>query len=397
MVGRRRAGGQVEPLGEPEPPTESEEQRARLRTMVGEVAERSGLDRRTLSPADWLLSSTVAEAWSEFMTAREAAGLSPGTLRTYDLVRRQAIEAFGADTLVLQLTPRRVQDLQLSWRRRGLTDWTIAGRTVVLKSWLYWGVDEGRFRLQFDPSTIRAAKGKRKPRARSLDEVERLLTAWDPNTHDGFRNRVMTRLALDTGARAAEVTGMDVADVSADRRTIRVLGKGSRTRALQVSEPMAPLLDRWIRYRAAALAAEGTVDDGVLFPASRGRSRNPRGLKVGERRWSVLDRDSRMRPNVFTNLMREASRKVGIDPPILPHALRRTWATIMVRSGIVGISTIQQAGGWENLSTMSHYLAEAGEQELASITKASPSHQMAMEGTGGGERARRKGRPRKGR
>lgn len=254
-------------------------------------------------------------------------------------------------------------------------------RLVVVKQWLGWCLEQGHD-LQFNPWQIKnVARPGRKPRIIAFGDFQRMLQQWDARTFEGRRNRVMAMLALDTGARVSEIVGMNVSDVATDRRRIHVLGKGSRERFLALSTSMAAEFDAWIAFRRDAYKETGLPDDGVLFPATWGRRRNGRTSTATDRLRAVPDRDRRMHPNVFTCVCRDACKRAGIDPPILPHALRRTWATNSLRKG-TDVRMVQQAGGWESMTTMEHYLAEASDDDLLAATETSLIH--GIPGVGGG-------------
>ncbi len=74
---------------------------------------------------------------------------------------------------------------------------------------------------------------KRLPKALPLDAVERLLAAaGSPGTALAMRDRALLELLYGTGARISEAVGLDVDDVELDSGAVRLMGKGSKQRAV---------------------------------------------------------------------------------------------------------------------------------------------------------------------
>ena len=78
------------------------------------------------------------------------------------------------------------------------------------------------------------------------EELQALLDAPDPVTREGIRDRAMLHLAVCAGLRVSELTGLCIADVAAQCKSIRVLGKGRRERALPLWKPTATALRAWL-------------------------------------------------------------------------------------------------------------------------------------------------------
>ena len=55
-------------------------------------------------------------------------------------------------------------------------------------------------------------------------------------------------------------------------------------------------------------------------------------------------------------LVRDASRKAGIQSEVTPHTLRCTFATRALQQGNVDLATLSRLLGHENLNTTSRYL-----------------------------------------
>jgi site-specific recombinase XerD len=94
-------------------------------------------------------------------------------------------------------------------------------------------------------------------------ELQALLDAPDPTTHEGMRDRAMLHLAVCAGLRVSELTGLCMSDLEAQCKSIHVLGKGRRERALPLWKPTASALRAW-------LAVRGEVATPEVFVNARG-------------------------------------------------------------------------------------------------------------------------------
>jgi len=88
------------------------------------------------------------------------------------------------------------------------------------------------------------------------NEVQALLDAPDPATHDGIRDRAMLHLAVCAGLRVSELTGLRTGDVTLPSMSIRVLGKGRRERVLPLWKTTASALRAWLAIRGMVAAPE---------------------------------------------------------------------------------------------------------------------------------------------
>jgi integrase/recombinase XerD len=176
---------------------------------------------------------------------------------------------------------------------------------------------------------------KRLPQAAlSLAEVERLLGV--PNIADplGVRDRAILEVFYSTGLRRAELCRLEMADVSADRRTVTVRrGKGKKDRVVPVGERALAWVERYVREVRPRLCLDTRT--AALFLSGYGEAFNP-------------DVVSRM----VTAWIAQAGLGVGKKGSC--HLLRHSCATHMLEGG-ADIRYIQQLLGHESLETTAIY------------------------------------------
>src|SRR5690606_19136930 len=103
---------------------------------------------------------------------------------------------------------------------------------------------------------IRAPKSaKRLPHALSPDEARQLveLDASDPLA---VRDRAILELFYSSGLRLSELTGLAPEDIDFKEATVRVTGKGNKTRIVPVGSHAVQALQAWLAQRAAMPQAD---------------------------------------------------------------------------------------------------------------------------------------------
>jgi site-specific recombinase XerD len=115
---------------------------------------------------------------------------------------------------------------------------------------------------------VLAIPGKR--HARSLvhfltrPEVEALLDAPDRHIWSGHRDHALLLVAVQTGLRLSELTGLQRQDLTLETGAhIRVVGKGRKERCVPLTKQTVAVLKAWLREPARA-------NTQTLFPNARG-------------------------------------------------------------------------------------------------------------------------------
>lgn len=208
---------------------------------------------------------------------------------------------------------------------------TIARRVAAVRAFYRFLVRTER--IERDPTTsVRTPKqGKRAPRFLSADDAARLVTSPEGDGPVAARDRALLELTYGAGLRVSEVVGIDVVDVDVDAGTVRVTGKGSKTRVVPIGRHAAEAVRQWLRRRPE-LAGRG-AHPTALFRNARG------GGRISQR--SVQRLVERCRP---------ACSEMGATP----HWLRHACASHMLGSG-ADLRSIQEQLGHARLGTTQRY------------------------------------------
>jgi len=168
----------------------------------------------------------------------------------------------------------------------------------------------------------------------SRQEVDALLAAPDQSTWSGRRDHAWLLLAVQTGLRLSELTGLTREDTHLGAGAyVHVLGKGRKERCTPLTKPTAAVLQAWLKEPALG---EGQI----LFPNRRGGRLSNDGVQY------LLARHVATASEVCPSLR---SKRVS------PHVLRHAAAMEMLQSGI-DPTVIALYLGHESVETTRIYL-----------------------------------------
>jgi site-specific recombinase XerD len=104
-------------------------------------------------------------------------------------------------------------------------------------------------------------------------EVDALLAAPDQRTWSGRRDYAFILVAVQTGLRLSEMTGLTRADlVLGAGAHVRVIGKGRKERCTPIAKSTLAVLKRWLREPQRG-------DRRVMFPSARGERLSVHGVQ----------------------------------------------------------------------------------------------------------------------
>ncbi|MGE3667563.1 MAG: tyrosine-type recombinase/integrase, partial [Steroidobacteraceae bacterium] len=183
----------------------------------------------------------------------------------------------------------------------GLAPRSVQRRLSAVRTFCAFLVREGA--IAANPALdIRAPRpGKRLPAALDPDRVNQLLniSAADPLA---LRDRALMELAYSSGLRLAELVGLDVGELDCADRTVRVLGKGGKTRILPVGRPALAALRAWLAARAGLVRGA----EQAVFVGRNGRRMSARAVLLRVAGWA---------------------RRQGLGVHVNPHLFRHSFAT----------------------------------------------------------------------
>jgi integrase/recombinase XerD len=172
----------------------------------------------------------------------------------------------------------------------------------------------------------------RLPRTLSTDDVEQLLAGCVGDGPVALRDRALLELLYSTGARISEAVGLDVDDLDAEQRIVRLHGKGGRDRIVPVGRPALAAVDAY-RVRARPELARRGRGGAALFV-------NARGARLSRQSaWHAL---------------RAAAEAAGLISDVSPHTLRHCFATHLLAGG-ADVRVVQELLGHASVTTTQIY------------------------------------------
>ncbi len=173
---------------------------------------------------------------------------------------------------------------------------------------------------------------ERLPDVLTIDQANELLSQPFKDGPLGMRDRAMLEVLYGCGLRVSELVGLDMGDVFFEEGLLRVVGKGSRERAVPIGGMAEVALQAYLQSARARLLSHATQINSAVFL-------NARGGRIS-------------RQSVHA-VVRDAGRAIGIKD-LHPHTLRHSFATHMLEGG-ADLRAIQEILGHSDISTTQIY------------------------------------------
>jgi integrase/recombinase XerC len=176
---------------------------------------------------------------------------------------------------------------------------------------------------------LRAPKSpKTLPHALSPDEAVKLVE-MQVDTPLDIRDKAMFELLYSSGLRLAELVNLDPIDMDFADASVRVTGKGNKTRVVPLGSHAIDALKAWLAVREP-IAKPG---ESALFVGKNGARISPRTVQLQLRQWGI---------------------KQGIATGVHPHLLRHSFATHVLQSS-GDLRAVQEMLGHASISTTQVY------------------------------------------
>jgi len=261
----------------------------------------------------------------------------------WDAINNSQVRAFAAAEHAGGISPRSIQR-----------------RLSAVRSFYEFLMREGA--VAHNPGQdVRAPKTKKRlPATLDADQMARLL---DFRAEDSLstRDKAIMELFYSSGLRLSELVGLDLANLDLQDRTVRVVGKGNKTRIVPMGRHAIEALRKWLIDRAAWVregAAPSARRPEPLFIGRSGRPLSVRAVQLRVETWA---------------------RRQGLSMHVHPHMFRHSFASHLLESG-GDLRGVQELLGHADISTTQIY-THLDFQRLASVYDA--AHPRARRKTPG--------------
>ena len=230
---------------------------------------------------------------------------------------------------------------------------TLSRRAVSVRLFTKWAV-KNKFLEKDVAATLATPKGHRTlPEVLEIADakvaIDSLATrAAEEETPISLRDVAMVEMLYASGARVAELCGLDLGDIDYDRQTIRVLGKGNKERTIPLGNPAMKALNAWLKDGRDLL--KNSLSGNAVFLGARGKRIDQRTVRT-----------------VVYNALQaiEGIERMG------PHALRHSAATHLLEGG-ADLRTVQEILGHASLATTQIYTHVSTERLQKAFKQAHP-------------------------
>lgn len=227
----------------------------------------------------------------------------------------------------------------------GIAPRSIQRRLSAVRSFYEYLMREG-YTKNNPALEVRAPKTqKRLPATLDADQMARLLN-FRADDSLSVRDKAMMELFYSSGLRLSELVGLEASAVDLKDRTVRVLGKGAKTRIVPIGRYAVEALKRWLTERAALIRPKAGIGSALspMFVGKSGRPLSVRAVQLRVATWA---------------------RRQGLSMHVHPHMFRHSFATHLLESS-GDLRGVQELLGHADISTTQVY-THLDFQHLASV------------------------------
>ena len=276
----------------------------------------------------------LRDAYIDFVLSRQAMQCSPETIKFYKYTARKFLLWVESQNVTTpqEITARHVRGFLAGLADRKLSDWTLNDNARAIRTLLKFFHAEGYMSA---PITFPMPKiAKKRMLVLTADEVSTVIKACVSK-----RDKAIILLLVDTGLRRSEMINLNWSDVDMTTGLALVRrGKGGKPRSVVIGVTTRRAL---LAYRRI-LSIVG--DNAPLIQSSKG---------------------GRFTGSGMLQVFRRIRQNTGIH--VTPHALRRTFVILSLRSGM-DVLHLQALLGHSTLEMVMYY-AQMTDEDLIQAHK----------------------------
>ncbi|MEE9302441.1 MAG: tyrosine recombinase XerC [Thiotrichaceae bacterium] len=166
------------------------------------------------------------------------------------------------------------------------------------------------------------------PETLDIELLNKLLDI-PTDTLIGIRDKAMLELFYSSGLRLAELVSLNQENLNTSDSTLRVIGKGNKTRVVPIGTHAMHAIKAWLEIRNE----QADINESAIFVSNRGTRISPRTVQSRINYWQ---------------------KQLGIEQHIHPHKLRHSFASHMLESS-GDLRAVQELLGHADISTTQIY------------------------------------------
>ena len=158
------------------------------------------------------------------------------------------------------------------------------------------------------------------------------------------RDFAIATLLLTSGIRVSEMVGLNIDDISFSNCRIQITRKGGKRQYIPLSDDTLQILQEYLQVRKT-ISPPLPEDNTALFLSTQ---------------------HTRMTTATVQNLIKKFAKAAGIDKPITPHKLRKTYGTNLYNK-TRDIYLVANALGHDSVTTTTKHYVASDEEDLMKV------------------------------
>ena len=294
------------------------------------------------------------EQYLEFCKYRKE--LNRNTLKAYRIDLEQYLSFIKKDFLLKARIEEYITELHKKYKQK-----TVKRKIASIKAFYRYLEEEERLEGSnpFTKIRVKFKEIESLPRIIPRNDIERLLNyMYDVMKQSGqevtiYRDLSVIEMFFATGARVYEISNLKIQDIDLDNGIIKLFGKGSKERYVQIGSPeVLELVKEYYR-----LNQQKINKSGFFFVNRHGKRFSEQSIR---------------------RMIRKYSCQAGISIHITPHMFRHSVATYLLEEG-VDIMYIQKILGHSSIKTTQIYLHIASKKQMEILKERHPRNQMRIQ------------------
>lgn len=282
--------------------------------------------------------------------------LNKNTLKAYRIDLEQYLSYIKEDILSKTKIEEYITELHKKYKQK-----TVKRKIASIKAFYRYLEEEERLEGSnpFTKIRVKFKEAESLPRIIPRNDIERLLNyMYDVMKQSGqeatiYRDLSVIEMFFATGARVYEISNLKIQDIDLDNGIIKLFGKGSKERYVQIGSPeVLEVVKEYYRLN------QQEIDKSGFFFVNR------QGKRFSEQS--------------IRRMIRKYSCQAGISIHITPHMFRHSVATYLLEEG-VDIMYIQKILGHSSIKTTQIYLHIASKKQMEILKERHPRNQMRIQ------------------
>ena len=294
------------------------------------------------------------EQYPEFCQYRKE--LSRNTVKAYRIDLEQFLRYVKEDTLLRSKIEAYITELHKKYKQK-----TVKRKIASIKAFYQYLEEEERMKESnpFTKIRVKFKEVESLPRIIPRNEIEKLLNCMyaiidhSEKKSTIYRDLTIVEIFFATGARVYEISNLKRQDIDLDNGIIRIFGKGSKERCVQIgNHDILELMKAYYQMNQEVIE-----ECGFFFVNQQGKRFSEQSIR---------------------RMLRKYSCQAGISVHITPHMFRHSVATYLLEEG-VDIMYIQKLLGHSSIKTTQIYLHIASKKQMEILRERHPRNRMQIQ------------------